>query len=118
MNEEFFDWLDGEILCTDNGTVAFSVTVYKLKKGFAAGLIGAASFDYEDDDWVHDVLYSSREDGDVFKFNAENSKTALEFVRTELKEYLMRGKRAKQLKSSRAVACSLYGGELHLLYRR
>ncbi|MDE5722021.1 MAG: hypothetical protein K2I30_04710 [Clostridia bacterium] len=118
MNEEFFEWLDGEILCVDKGAVAYSVNVYQLKNGFSAGLIGAASFDDEDDDWVHDTLYSSRGDGDEFKFTAENRKKALEFVRTQLKEYLMRGARAKQLKSSRAVACSLYGGDLHLLYRR
>ena len=118
MYEDFFEWLDGEIVCVDKGAVAFSVSVYPLKKGFAAGLIGAASFDDEDDDWVHDTLYTSREDGDIFKFTAETRKKAVEYIRTALKEYLKRGARAKRLKGSKAVACGLYGGELHLLYRR
>lgn len=118
MYGEFFEWLDGEIVCADKSAAAFCVSVCRDGRGYAASLIGSASFDDEDDDWVRDTLYTSREDGDEFAFSAENAKKALEYIRAALKEYLKLGSHAKRLKGCKAVAFGAAGGELHLLYRR
>ena len=118
MYEDFFEWLDGEIVCVDKGAYAFAIIVYSNKKGYAAELIGANSFDDEDDDCIHDTMYSSRAHGDEFKFAAESRKKAFDYIGMALKEYLKRGARSKRLKGSHAVACGLQGGALRLLYRR
>lgn len=118
---QFVTWVDRVLL--ENGPAraeAYNFNLYEHEEAFAIQLIGAESFDPDDEDWACDAAFSSGED--LFELPhaivGSDWRKGLTAARSLVETYMERGKRAADLKASRAVALGFVDGDLDLIFLR
>ena len=116
---DFAKWLD-RIL--ENGlpdnSVAINFNLYEeVDDGWSIQLISTLSFDIDDDDWVCDEAFSSKED--LYFWDEKNSwdkilNEAIEIIN----KYLKNGKYNELLKSYVAIGTGFVDGDVEIIYKK
>ena len=117
--ESWIDNLNLNVIPED--VVAFCFNLYDGCDNlhWSMELIGADSFDAENDDWACGEITDFKSRETVFKWTQGcNWEAALEQMVSALKEYLDKGRYAPILKSKIAVAVGFTDGDLEILYNK
>ena len=107
------DWLD-KVLCdtVPEEVVAFCFNLYEDGGNmWSLELIGASSFDKENDDWACDEVITTRECPLVWK-NESTWETVMKEARKGIEQYLKKGKYAHVLKQKKCIALGFVDGDL------
>jgi shikimate kinase len=121
MYELFEEWLNGYL---EKGipqeVVATNFNIYEeTGNSWSVEIVGAGSFDEEDEDWACDEItdFGSREN--LFTWEAEEEwEVVLENVIKIINEYLKKGKYANTLKGLTAVGTGFVDGDIEILYKK
>ena len=119
--DEFSIWVDRVLLENAGVAVAaFNFNLYEHEEEFAMQLIGAKSFDRNDDDWASDEAFSSGEDLFALPFSivGRHWQDGLCAAKSLVERYLETGKQAARLKASQGVGVGFVQGDLNLTYVR
>ena len=118
---QFNAWVD-RLLSEFGSTpvVAYNFNLYEHEDEFAIQLIGAGSFDPNDEDWACDETFSSGEDLFYLPHTVfgDQWQAGLEVANSLVKNYLQHGKHASSMKASRGVGVGFVGGNIDLVYVR
>ena len=111
----FEKWVDKTLsVPLPEGIVAFNFNMYDDGNGkWSVEIIGAASFDKEDEDWACDEIFDNR----LKCLRWKNSKTweqNLEFIKSYIERYLKQGKHADILKDKEGLGVGFVEGNLIL----
>lgn len=117
---KFSNWIDS-ILAEDlpENIVAYNLNIYEEANcTYGLQLIGADSFDIDDEDWVCTDYFTTGEDICYIERlpEIEEWELGLEYVRNMVKEYLSSGKKRDIMLSSKAVGVGFVDGDVHLVY--
>lgn len=119
--ENLYDWIDFQLVDAKlKGVVAFCFNLYELEdNGYEMDLIGASSFDIDDEDWACDEVTSFNSRNPFYEFNCDgNWENALDYICKEINKYLQDGKYSSILKSKKCVAVGFVDGSLEILYQK
>ena len=83
-------------------------------KSLTLELIGASSFDTTDNDWACDEVFTTR-DNPLTWYDDKEWQDVLTLTIKMLKDYLEKGKYAKELKERQGLAVGFVDGDLTLL---
>lgn len=109
-------WLDGA-LSRDitHDVVAFCFNLYQDSNSYwTIELIGANSFDANNNDWACDEVFSTRDYPLTWHQDAKWSKISL-LVQRHIKRYMKQGKNKQILMGRKAIAVGFVDGDLVLL---
>lgn len=113
---KFATWLDSVLqMNIPSDVVAFCFNLYEdADKKWTLELIGASSFDKDNNDWACDEVFTTREN--PLSWNDKKEwKEVLGESEAIIKEYLKKGKYRKELKERRGLAVGFVDGDLILL---
>ena len=118
---DFADWLDKHMeddLPED--IVAFNFNLYEGSANtYDVELVGCGSYDEEDDGWVCDEVFDTRDDWFVIPRTngVAQGEQGLSFASALVERYLREGKYAAELKNYTAVGIGLHEGDIEILHR-
>lgn len=113
---KFETWLDSVMqMNIPSDVVAFCFNLYEdADKKWTLELIGASSFDKDNNDWACDEVFTTREN--PLSWNDKKEwKEVLGESEAIIKEYLEKGKYRKELKERQGLAVGFVDGDLILL---
>ena len=113
---ELETWLNEVMQMTiPNEVVAFCFNLYEdANKSWTLELIGASSFDTNDNDWACDEVFTTR-DKPLTWHDDKEWQEVLMMIKKLLKDYLEKGKYGKVLKERQGLAVGFVDGDLTLL---
>ncbi|MBD5137345.1 MAG: hypothetical protein HDT39_15565 [Lachnospiraceae bacterium] len=118
MIKDFNKWID-TVLEKDlpPETVAVAFNLYEDgDNNWSVELVGTSIFDANDEDWVCDEVFDTRDN--PFEWNQDISwEDVLEEVTDILKKYLEEGKHADKLKMYQGVGVGFVDGNVWILYQ-
>lgn len=118
MIKDFNKWID-IVLEKDlpPETVAVAFNLYEDgDNNWSVELVGTSIFDANDEDWVCDEVFDTRDN--PFEWNQDTSwEEVLEEVTDILKKYLEEGKHADKLKMYQGVGVGFVDGNVWILYQ-
>ena len=118
-DNKFENWLDdilkGEL---PNDIKAINFNLYKdTHNKWSIELVGASSYDENDEDWACDEVFATRKN--PFVLIKESNWENIEKIYTNMvNEYLNNGKYASKLKQYEAVAIGFVDGDLNVIYKK
>ena len=119
QNKKFKKWLDN-ILKTKlpAGVIAINFNLYEDGDNkWSIELIGASSFDEENEQWACDEIFTTRDN--PFVFIEESDWKIIEIIYTNLiNEYLENGKYSNILKQYTAIGIGFVDGDLNIVYKK
>lgn len=119
QNKKFKKWLDN-ILKTKlpAGVIAINFNLYEDGENkWSIELIGASSFDEENEQWACDEIFTTRDN--PFVFIEESDWRTIETIYTNLiNEYLENGKYSNILKQYTAIGIGFVDGDLNIVYKK
>lgn len=117
-NNDFEIWLNNILKNKlPDGIKAINFNLYEDNDNkWSVELIGAASFDENNEDWACDEVFSTREN--PFVLIKESDWESIEIIFKDLiQEYLNKGKYSKKLKEYTAIGIGFVDGDISILYR-
>lgn len=118
QNKKFKEWLDN-ILKTKlpAGVIAINFNLYEDGDNkWSIELIGASSFDENNEDWACDEIFTTRDN--PFVLVEESDWKTIEIIYTNLiNEYLENGKYSNMLKQYTAIGIGFVDGDISIVYR-
>ncbi|MDE5782315.1 MAG: hypothetical protein K2I03_12700 [Lachnospiraceae bacterium] len=118
MIKDFNKWID-TVLEKDfpPETVAVAFNLYEdTDNNWSVELVGTSIFDANDEDWVCDEVFDTRDN--TFVWQQDTSwQEVLEEVTDILKKYLEEGKYADKLKMYQGVGAGFVDGDVWILYQ-
>lgn len=121
MDKKLEEWIN-ELLKKEipNEVIAFCFNLYETNNAtWEMELVGTDTFDLEDEDWACDEVCDFGSRDKVFKWKMERDwEEVLEYMVSELKEYLENGKYAEKLKSSAGVGVGFHDGDLEIIHHK
>lgn len=118
QNKKFKKWLDN-ILKTKlpDGVIAINFNLYEdIDNKWSIELIGASSFDENNEDWACDEIFTTRDN--PFVLVEESDWKTIEIIYTNLiNEYLENGKYSNMLKQYTAIGIGFVDGDISIVYR-
>ena len=118
QNKKFKEWLDS-ILKTKlpDGVIAINFNLYEdVDNKWSIELIGALSFNENNDDWACDEIFTTRDN--PFVLVEESDWKTIEIIYTNLiNEYLENGKYSNMLKQYTAIGIGFVDGDISIVYR-
>ena len=119
QNKKFKKWLDN-ILKTKlpDGVIAINFNLYEdIDNKWSIELIGASSFDENNDDWACDEIFTTRDN--PFVLVEESYWKTIEIIYTNLiNEYLKNGKYSNILKQYTAIGIGFVDGDINIVYKK
>jgi len=120
LYNNFSKWLDKQ-LSKDlpNNIVAINFNLYEgIKQTYDVELVGCDMFDENDEDWVCDEVFDTREDLFFVPRTDDIShwEKGLSFITELVNKYLSEGKYADELKSYKAIGIGFVDGNINILY--
>jgi hypothetical protein len=114
--QAFEQWLDKALNHKiSDKVVAFCFNVYEdVDNKWSIELVGASSFDKDDDDWPSDEVFTTRRHPFVWRAQSD-WQPILSKVQDVVKAYLERGRNAAVLKSRQGIAVGFVDGDLIVL---
>ncbi len=123
--EMFSRWLDGlEGEIPESGIAAFNFNIYEYRydtgRTYDIQLIGADSFDEEDDDWRCDEAYTSEECVCCIPRTEDINdwQQGLALTGELVSRYLEEGRLSGRLKAANAVAVGFVDGDAEMIYKK
>lgn len=112
----FERWLDQTLSAEiPDDVVAFNFNIYEDGDfNWSVELIGASTFDEEDEDWACDEVFSNRDNPIVWQENAVWEEILTE-VENVVRKYLEQGRFAQKLKQYKGIAVGFVDGNLTIL---
>ena len=100
--------------------VAYNFNLYEHEDETAIQLVGATSYDPEDEDWACDTYYSSGEDLFILphSLTGRDWRDALRFAIHLIEEYFQRSTVPAPLRACRAITVGFVAGDLEIVYSR
>lgn len=118
MIKDFDKWID-MVLEKDfpPEMVAVAFNLYEdVDNNWSVELVGTSIFDANDEDWVCDEVFDTRDD--TFSWQQDTSwQEVLDDVTSILKKYLEEGKYADKLKMYQGVGVGFVDGDVWILYQ-
>ena len=118
---EFAAWVDRVLDQQDlSPVVAYNFNLYEHEGETAVQLVGATSYDPDDEDWACDTYYSSGEDLFILPHSLTGRawKDALRFATRLINEYLQRSTVPTPVRTCRAITVGFVAGDLEIVYSR
>lgn len=118
---EFAAWVDRVLDQHDlSPVVAYNFNLYEHEDETAIQLVGATSYDPENEDWACNTYYSSGEDLFILphSLTGRDWQEALRFAIRLVEEYLRRSTVPPSLKTCRAITVGFVAGNLEIVYSR
>ena len=117
----FASWLD-ESLPNEipHGVVAFSFNLTEITHGeFEVEIIGAESFDAEDEDWACDEVWEpSQRSIEIPEGEIGNQwEEVLDSMTSIVMDYLDNGSKSGMLKSGKGIGIGFVSGDLNILWK-
>ena len=118
---DFSNWLDKHLSKgLPNGIVAINFNLYEGSEyTYDLELVGCSSFDVNNENWVCDEVFTTREDlffipraKDIAQWDQ-----GLSFITALVEKYLNEGRYAENLKSYSAVGIGFVDGKIDILHR-
>ena len=121
MNKNIADWIDNILnQAIPDDVVAFCFNLYEESDdSWAMELVGTEWFDLEDEDWACNELtdFGSREQLYNWEMECEWEEV-LEYMVSELNQYLENGKYSELLKSKSGVGVGFVDGNIEILHSK
>ena len=113
---DFEKWVDKTLSAPlPEGIVAFNFNMYDDGDGkWSVEIIGAASFDKEDEDWACDEIFDNRTKCLRWK-NSKTWEQNLEFIKSYIERYLKQGRQADLLKDKEGLGVGFVNGNIMLI---
>ena len=117
QNKKFKEWLDS-ILKTKLLDGVIAINLYEdVDNKWSIELIGALSFDENNDDWACDEIFTTRDN--PFVLVEESDWKTIEIIYTNLiNEYLKNGKYSNILKQYTAIGIGFVDGDINIVYKK
>ena len=117
----FSKWLDNH-LSSDlpNNVIAVNFNLYEgVEKNYNIEFVGCGTFDADDEDWVCNEVFTTREDlFCVYRADdISNWQQGLIFITALVKKYLEEGTHANKLKKYAAVGIGFVDGNIEILHQ-
>ncbi len=116
--EDLKNWIDEALdQGIPEGVVALNFNLYDDEDAdWSAEIIGAGSFDMDNDDWACDEVTDFGTRDEPFSWHDEDKdwEEILEVFKDDVARYLVEGKHAEELKKYKAIGVGFVDGEIEL----
>ena len=112
----FENWINSLLPDIPDTAIAFNLNLYETDSDevFEAQLVGCNHYDFDDEDWACNTIYSSEED--IYEFKAEDWEDALNKMIDEFKKYLSVSDANNKIKKAEYITAGFIDGNLEQIF--